>query len=105
MRKSIGVILVLIFALAIAGCGPKKTRQEEVREKLIGQHIDVVVREIGYPRQQMKAPNGNTVYVYSTSSNVRLPLGKIMVNKQIVNETFIEVDDGGIIVNLVKTSR
>ncbi len=83
------IILILTIFVILSGCATpqaKQTKQtqpqpEATFEKYaakcnscIGKSIDNVVDSWGYPVQEFKAPNGNTVYAFHKSTKIPLSL-------------------------------
>ena len=59
---------VLIFA----GCATTE-KYEAALNSWLGHDVNELVNSWGYPVDSFKAPNGNTVYVYSSSRSYAMP--------------------------------
>lgn len=67
-------IITLLFVLSFyfAGCATTANYEADLNSWL-GIDAEELVNQWGYPSQQIKAPNGNDVYVYEWSATGTLP--------------------------------
>lgn len=65
-------IVTLVAVLLTSACATEGKLQKRLNSA-VGQNIDWVVAGWGYPQGQFRAPNGNTVYVYSQSGTLQMP--------------------------------
>lgn len=107
-------------ALALTGCINLEAAQQRLTNALdswVGKPIEVAMETMGYPTGELKAPNGNKVYVFAINSSVQMPsmtnsnfstVGGNIYGSSITSgggtyglwcRTYIEVDDK----NIVKT--
>ncbi len=63
---------ILLAALIISGCATT-AKYEAILNSWTGSNINDLVSSWGYPANSFKAPNGNTVYVYSSSGSYTMP--------------------------------
>jgi hypothetical protein len=63
---------VILLALLIAGCATA-AKYQAVLNGWTGHDIKELQNAWGYPVNSFKAPNGNMVYVYSSSGSYTLP--------------------------------
>ena len=58
-----GFFLILLSAGLLSGCATR-AQYEKVLTSWHGKNINQFIDAWGYPNRTMKAPNGNTVYIY-----------------------------------------
>ena len=64
--------LVILLMLFLSACATT-ANYEKVLGTWVGNDVDVLVGSWGYPAKSFKAPNGNTVYAYSSSASYTMP--------------------------------
>jgi hypothetical protein len=69
MYRLFSVILLALFLNACA----TSANYEKILDSWVGSNVDELVISWGYPVNSFKAPNGNTVYAYSSSSSYTMP--------------------------------
>lgn len=74
------VAVLLAAAVMLSGClsgsrggAVDKAKLEEGLNRFLGKDIEEVVSRVGYPHQEITAPNGNKVFVYSESRSYTAP--------------------------------
>ena len=70
--KVIKVLALTLGLLQLTACATS-AKYSAIVDSWTGSHIDKLVASWGYPTNSFEAPNGNKVYVYSTSRSVTLP--------------------------------
>ncbi|MDD5611021.1 MAG: hypothetical protein PHH69_05765 [Candidatus Omnitrophica bacterium] len=65
------VILILLVSL-LAGCATQGKYQKKL-DTWIDHDMEELISSWGYPDSSFTAPNGNTVYVYTSASSVTTP--------------------------------
>lgn len=71
MKNTTAFWLFLII-LFLIGCATTE-KYKAVLNTWVGSHINEMMDSWGYPSGSFKAPNGNTVYVYSDSGVITTP--------------------------------
>lgn len=66
------VLALAVAGLSISGCATQ-AKYKAVLDSWIGKPEQSLVDAWGYPANQMTAPNGNKVYVYSSSGQIVMP--------------------------------
>lgn len=65
-------MIMVISCSVLAGCATS-AKYRALLSQWQGQSIDAFTKVWGYPNRQMKAPNGNTVYVYQYRNTTTFP--------------------------------
>tara|TARA_R110000744_G_scaffold354759_1_gene461186 strand:+ start:1395 stop:1766 length:372 start_codon:yes stop_codon:yes gene_type:complete len=66
------IIIALLLTVGLAACSTTAS-YEKILKTWVGHNIDTLVSSWGYPANSFKAPNGNTVYAYSSSGSYTMP--------------------------------
>src|SRR5690554_4530278 len=66
------IIVVILSALLLSACATT-ANYEKVLSSWVGHDVNELVGSWGYPANSFKAPNGNTVYAYSSSGSYTMP--------------------------------
>lgn len=66
------LLLAAALGLSVSGCATQ-AKYRAALDTWIGKPAQSLVDAWGYPASQMTAPNGNTVYIYSSSGNIVMP--------------------------------
>ena len=106
-KHAICILIILCFIPIGCATTPKKSYMEII-SAWNGRHIDRLIDRAGYPQSSFIAPNGNKVYVYSTTSTHTSPIMTTPVGNYLMTfgghqktdycNTFFETDNNGIIV-------
>ena len=109
------IIIIFIMSISLFSCHRHHYTQQETLKGWQGKNINVISDILGYPENQIKAPNGNLVYIYYSNrrvKNIKKPLlrsvGNLEYNKllegpdyyELSCTCFIEVDANNIIRNI-----
>ncbi len=66
-------ILTIFFITICLGACATTENYEKILKSWVGHDVNELVGAWGYPVNSFKAPNGNTVYVYSSSGSYTMP--------------------------------
>lgn len=95
------LMLIIIAIMILTGCATTE-KYEAILNSWVGSDINDLMRSWGYPVGSFQAPNGNTVYVYSSSNSVTTPIRTYSFNNVLTTtggqtldlwcRTFFEID-------------
>ena len=71
MRKNV-LLATILWIFLLSGCATT-AKYETVLNSWVGHDVNELISSWGYPVNSFKAPNGNTVYVYSSSGSYTMP--------------------------------
>ncbi|MBU2952736.1 hypothetical protein KO499_02940 [Marinobacter sp. F3R08] len=66
-------ILFLVVTVVFLSACATTAKYEEILKTWVGSDINHLVASWGYPQNSFEAPNGNTVYMYSSSGSYTMP--------------------------------
>jgi len=66
------LLFIATLALFLNGCATTDKYEKNLRS-WVGHDVNELIASWGYPANSFQAPNGNTVYVYSSSSSYTMP--------------------------------
>jgi len=66
------IIITLLFVIGLSACATT-ANYEKILSSWVGHNVDELVSSWGYPANSFKAPNGNTVYAYSSAGSYTIP--------------------------------
>jgi len=106
--------LIILLSLLTNACATT-ANYEKILESWVGSNVNDLVNSWGYPTSTFKAPNGNTVYSYSSSGSYTMPTNSTTTYNAYGNtlygnttttggqtlnfscQTYFEVNDGNVI--------
>lgn len=89
--------LIAILILTLLGCNSTKG-YDNLLNTWVGKDVDELITAWGYPKDSFKAPNRNTVYVFSRSRVYTMPQNTGGQTLYFNCTTYFEVDEDGLIV-------